>query len=572
MMKIFYALLLSSTLATTINGMEEEKKTDKTKKIEKEEEQDFIPKQQDCVSPIIIKQSNKKELFKKQESYYEAKTSSRINTSPRSEKNNPLFTAIEEKNYTTLHNLLFLDPNAIDKNGNTSLHIAARDGFIKIVKILLTQKKLDFNRKNIGGMTAQHLAAQKQYYDIVELFLKHPGCDSSITTMNKRTIRDLIEASQTNRRLKCFAYVTLNWEINKQAKNYCTSAITPSLETAVQNIRIDISKTYVNQIEQDRNIPKEAQLDVTDEFLYQMLKLRIEEFQRNNCSNISSSKSDTQLITAKKITPNKDNEQSDKKTKHPKLTKKSKSYRDPESIETKQNSPLIIAAKANDLTTVTELLNLDYNCTDICENTPLIYAATLGYAKAVNMLLLHPETKPNETNKWDMTALLIAASKYMESKGHRTILHQLILHPAVDASIKNMHGKMAETLIDPTNSKLQELLQNRRQLDEIINAYVSKTKRIDHNLTNTSPSDETFEIIKYGASSPAVSTVSFKEIEKKTVKNLISKAKLTLPSSIDENFIEQMIEYKINTSQDIHSMEIITEIPDKKQLLMRKTQ
>jgi len=567
-MKIFYALLFSSTLLTTINGMEEEKKTDETKKVEIKEQQEIIP-------PIIIQQPKKKKTISKRDSYYKENTSTIINTSPRLlKKNNPLFTAIEEENYAMLHSLLFPDPNTTDKNGNTALHIAAREGFINIVEILITLQKINLNRKNVGGMTALHLAAQKQYYDIVELLLQHPGCDSSITTMDGIiTARELIEISQTDRRCKCFAYVTLNWEVNKQAKIYCASAITPSLKNAVQDIKIDISTTYVNQIEQDRNIPKDAQLNVTDEFIHEMLKLRIEELQRSNSSNISSSKSDKQLITAKKIKRSKDNEQPDKTTKHPSLTKKSNSYRDSKSIKTKQeNSPLIIAAKTNDLAMVTELLNLDYNCTDICGKTPLIYAATLGYANAVNMLLLKSEVDPNKQNQWGMTALLTAASNHAKSKGHYIIMQQLILNPQTNFLTTNMNKVSVEKFIDPNKKKLLKRVEERKQLDETINAYISKIKKIDHNLTNASPSDETFEIVKYGANSPTISTISFKEIEIKTIKKQILKEQLNLPPYANENFIEQMLKHRINTLQDIHSIETTKEIPDKKQITMRKTQ
>src|SRR4030095_12603689 len=407
MMKFFYTLLLSCIFPITIYCMEEEKeKKQPTKKIEIIEEPKIVP------TIIIQPPKKKKELFTRK-SYYDDKTAqvntSPLNTSPRLLKENIFFTVIKNKDYTTLQNLLVLNLNSTDKNGNTSLHIAAREGFIKIVEILLKQKNLNLNFQNIGKLTALHLAAQRKHYAIVDLLLQNPGCDSSITTMDgKTTVRELIEISQIDYRRKCFAYVTLNWEINRQTKIHCTSTNAPSLEIAVKNIKNDILETYNEQPEEDRNIPKEAQLGVTDEFIYLMLKLRIEAFQRANCNNISSSKSDTQLIITKTTEPNKNNEQQDKKKKHSPLTKKSKSYHtSDDSIETTKNNPLIIATKANDLATVIELLKRDPNDTDINGNTPLIYATTLGDAKAVDILLLN-KIKLNEKNKWGMTAFLIA--------------------------------------------------------------------------------------------------------------------------------------------------------------------
>jgi len=565
-MKIFYTLLLSSTLATTINGMEEEKKPDETKKIEIQEEQDFIPKEQDCVSQIIIKQSNKKELFKKRKSYYETKTSIKINTSPRSEKKNPLFTAIEEKDYTTLQNLLCRDfINTTDKkHKNTSLHLAAREGFIDIVKILLTKKELKLNAKNIGGMTALHLAAQRKHYDIVELLLQHPGCDSSITTMDgKTTARELIEISQTVYRQKCFANVSVATEVNKATIHFCTSTIKPSLKDLVDHINKQIDKTYTDQKEE---IPKDARRPdyITNDFLLEMLKLRIEAFERTPCSKILSCKSDTQLIT-KTTNPNKNNEHSDKKKKHSPLKEKSKSYHTPDSIETQQNSPLIMATKANDPAAVTDLLNPDYNCTDICGNTPLIHAVTLGYAKAVNMLLSKPEVDPNKQNQWGMPALLIAASK-----NHSMIIQQFILNPQTNFLTTNMNNISVERFIDSNKKKLLTRVEERKQLDTMIHTYISKTEKLDLNLKNTSPRGEKIEIIKYYPGKADISIISFDDIEKQSIKKLILQEP-KLPSYADGNFIGLMIEHRMQTSQDACTIATTKELSDKKQIIMRKT-
>ncbi|WP_341815111.1 ankyrin repeat domain-containing protein [Wolbachia endosymbiont (group A) of Chalcis sispes] len=62
--------------------------------------------------------------------------------------------------------------NAKDKNGNTSLHLAAMNGKIDVAKVLL-KHNADVNAKNNEGKTALYYAAKYNHQELVELLLAH---------------------------------------------------------------------------------------------------------------------------------------------------------------------------------------------------------------------------------------------------------------------------------------------------------------------------------------------------------------------------------------------------------------
>jgi hypothetical protein len=58
----------------------------------------------------------------------------------------------------------------IDKDGNTVLHVVARDGNAKIVQFLLENNVADVNAKNNFGQTALDLAKLNGLTDVIEVF------------------------------------------------------------------------------------------------------------------------------------------------------------------------------------------------------------------------------------------------------------------------------------------------------------------------------------------------------------------------------------------------------------------
>ena len=58
----------------------------------------------------------------------------------------------------------FCDPNLVDDEGNTPLHLACKIRHSQCVQVLLASEKIDVNLKNNQGLAALHLAAQHGYY------------------------------------------------------------------------------------------------------------------------------------------------------------------------------------------------------------------------------------------------------------------------------------------------------------------------------------------------------------------------------------------------------------------------
>lgn len=78
-------------------------------------------------------------------------------------------------------------PNSKREHGNTLLIEAAANGCTKIVKELLSDKRLEVNSKNNEGNTALHYAALEGHVDIVRLLLQDERCDKYVKNNDGNT-------------------------------------------------------------------------------------------------------------------------------------------------------------------------------------------------------------------------------------------------------------------------------------------------------------------------------------------------------------------------------------------------
>lgn len=66
------------------------------------------------------------------------------------------------------------DVNVANENGWTALHIAAREGNVEIIRLLLAQPELDINAMNKWKSTPLMIAAGSGNLAIIDLLLRHP--------------------------------------------------------------------------------------------------------------------------------------------------------------------------------------------------------------------------------------------------------------------------------------------------------------------------------------------------------------------------------------------------------------
>ncbi|KAI2914116.1 hypothetical protein CBS147320_10415 [Aspergillus niger] len=92
-----------------------------------------------------------------------------------------------------------VDVNAQDTDGLTALHIAAGEGHMPVVELLLQHPRVDVNVQDTDGLTALHIAAGEEYSPIVELLLQKPKLD--VNTQDIEGLAALHDAAYEGRLL-----------------------------------------------------------------------------------------------------------------------------------------------------------------------------------------------------------------------------------------------------------------------------------------------------------------------------------------------------------------------------------
>ena len=134
--------------------------------------------------------------------------------------------------------------NAPDSNGLRELHIAAYDGCVLIVSILLQYKDIDVNiqSKEIGRerWTPLHYASMQGYIECVKLLLAHKDINVSATDQCGRTPMQVVQTStaHTDQRQELIQLLA--------STGSETSLNTETNDTTVQSTKISNSNAFNN--------------------------------------------------------------------------------------------------------------------------------------------------------------------------------------------------------------------------------------------------------------------------------------------------------------------------------------
>ncbi|WP_343289447.1 ankyrin repeat domain-containing protein [Wolbachia endosymbiont of Encarsia formosa] len=170
------------------------------------------------------------------------------------EGSTPLHSAIMSENKTTVKAIVEelikagADPDIKDyTDGKTPLHIAAQNGLVEVVKVLLDTQKIEIDAKdNTFGNIALQAAAQNGHTEIVELLISTKKVD--VNTTDKENFTPLYSAAQN--RHKAVVKLLLS---NGAKVNGCSTDRDP-LSVAVNNGHKEIVELLLSAEGVDVNI------------------------------------------------------------------------------------------------------------------------------------------------------------------------------------------------------------------------------------------------------------------------------------------------------------------------------
>jgi len=141
------------------------------------------------------------------------------------------------------------DPNIKDcTDGKTPLHIAAQNGLVEVVKVLLNTQEIEIDAKdNEFGITALYLASQNGHTEIVELLISTKNADVNIVD-KKNNVTPLYLAAQNGHE----AVVKLLLD-NGAKVNGCDTSMNP-LCVAVNNGHDEVAQLLLSVEGVDVNI------------------------------------------------------------------------------------------------------------------------------------------------------------------------------------------------------------------------------------------------------------------------------------------------------------------------------
>ncbi len=94
-----------------------------------------------------------------------------------------------------------INVNLQDIDGNTALHLGLQENKLDVVKFLLAKENINVNLQDIDGNTALHFAIQKNNLEIVKLILAKENIDVNLQNKNRETALHLIAANKEGKNI-----------------------------------------------------------------------------------------------------------------------------------------------------------------------------------------------------------------------------------------------------------------------------------------------------------------------------------------------------------------------------------
>ena len=332
--------------------------------------------------------------------------------------------------------------NVQDTGGESPLHIACKSGHMKIVKVLLKDKRCDLNLQNSYGNTILHVACKRKLLDIVRILLEM-RCSTNIHNTKGETAQDI----PFNEDGDCLLHIACAWGDADIVEYLITDGrFNPDVESSnLENTPLDIACNYGQ-----------------DDTIVQLCSYK-------ECNpNVQNKKGDTplhnavrhgqvdticKLLSCKECDPNTQNKEGD--------TPLHIAVRDmtsvilhlltdkrcnPNAQNKEGDTPLHIAISLEQKDTILQLLSCkdcDVNVQNEKGDTPLHIAVIQNRMHGVSyiitpvifQLLSNEKCNPNVVNKDHLTPLLTAIKH-----NNSAVASALLQHKDCDPAIRDLHG------------------------------------------------------------------------------------------------------------------------------------
>ena len=330
--------------------------------------------------------------------------------------------------YTLKHTTC--NPNIQDIHGNTPLHIASRDGHPECVKLIIETSTVtvDPNMTNIKKKTALHIASENGYKNVLQCLLSHAECNPNVQDIHGNTP---LHIACREGHLECVKLIVKT----------STVTVDPNLTNIKMQTALHIACRYGHRII--------AEYLVT----HTECNPNVQDIQRSTPLHILSLNSHLECVKL--------------------IVKNSTVTVDPNLTNGNKQTALHVACEyghrniAEYLVTHTEC---NPNVQDIQRSTPLHIISRIGHLECVKLIVKTSTVRvdPNLTNRYKQTALHIACEY-----DHRNIAEYLVTHTECNPNVQDIQ-----------RSTPLHIISRKGHLECVKLIVETSTVRVDPNLTN----------------------------------------------------------------------------------------